>query len=163
MAAPNHELDAPPWQRVESTLMATARAIRRAYEIRFADLDLNLTQASLLAYLFEAGPITQSRLASRLGMGRAAAGLVIDTLEARGLVERRANVEDRRAWMIALRPEGVRIATPILEIDAVLRSELRAGISRAERQQLAGLLLRLQSNLADVLDGTGDRSLDLRD
>lgn len=151
-AAPDHELDAPPWQRVESTLMATARAIRRAYEIRLADLHLNLTQASLLAFLLESGPITQSRLASRLGMGRAAAGLVVNTLEERGLIERRANPEDRRAWLIALRPEGVRVTEPILEIDTVLRAELRSGISRPERQQLAGLLLRLQANIAGVLD-----------
>jgi DNA-binding MarR family transcriptional regulator len=151
MAAPNHELDAPPWQRVESTLMATARAIRRAYEIRFADLDLNLSQASLLAFLFESGPISQTQLAARLGMGRAAAGLVVNALEERRLVERRTNPEDRRAWLIALRPEGVEMTQPIFEIDEVLRSELRVGISRPERQELAALLLRLQGNLAGVL------------
>jgi len=148
---PDHELDAPPWQRVESTLMATARAIRRAYEIRLTDLDLNLSQASLLAFLFEAGPITQSRLASRLGMGRAATGLVINALEARGLIERRTNPDDRRAWLIALCPEGLRMTEPIFEIDTALRRELRTGISRSERQQLAGLLLRLKTNLANVL------------
>ena len=152
MAAPeHHELDAPPWLRVESTLMATARAIRRAYEIRLAPLDLNLTQASLLAFLYEAGPITQSRLASRLEMGRAAAGLVIDTLEERRLVERRASPDDRRAWIIALRPEGVLMTKPIFEIDVILRSELRAGISGPERQLLAELLVRLRSNLTSVL------------
>ena len=160
MAAPNqtsdHELDAPPWQRVESTLMATARAIRRAYELRLADLDLNLTQASLLAFLFETGPIAQSQLASRLGLGKAAAGLVINALEERGLIERRTNPDDRRAWQIALRAEGVRITEPIFEIDAILRSELRVGISRPDRQQLAGLLLRLQANLASVLTETND-------
>ena len=148
---PDHELDSPPWQRVEATLMATARAIRRAYEVRLTDLDLNLSQASLLAYLFEAGPITQSRLASRLGMGRAATGLVINALEGRGLIERRENPDDRRAWLIALRPEGAKMAEPIFEMDAGLRSELRVGISRPERQQLAGLLMRLQSNLTKIL------------
>jgi len=148
---PDHELDAPPWQRVESTLMATARAIRRAYEIRLTDLDLNLSQASLLAFLFEAGPITQSRLASRLGMGRAATGLVINALEARGLIERRTNPDDRRAWLIALCPEGLRMTKPIFKIDTALRRELRTGISRSERQQLAGLLLRLKINLTNVL------------
>lgn len=135
--------------------MATARAIRRAYEIRLVELDLNLTQASLLAYLFEAGPISQSRLASRLDMGRAAAGLVVNALEERGLLERRSDPADRRAWLIALCPEGIRITGPIFEIDARLRAELRVGISRPERLQLAGLLLRLQANLANVLAETG--------
>ncbi len=157
MAAPDHhELDAPPWQRVESTLMATARAIRRAYEMRLARLELNLTQASLLAFLFEAGPITQSRLASRLEMGRAATGLVIDTLEERGLIERRANPEDRRAWLIALRPNGVDLIRQITLIDTKLRAELRTGIPRPERQQLARLLERLRMNLLGVLDASAD-------
>lgn len=159
MAASNHELDAPPWLRVESTLMATARAIRKAYAIRFEGLELNLTQASLIGFLDESGPITQTQLARRLGMGRAATGLVINGLEKRGLVERLDNPNDRRAWLIALRQEGQSLVKPILEIDAVLRAELRAGISRSERQTLASLLVRLESNLAGVFaekdDSTG--------
>jgi MarR family transcriptional regulator for hemolysin len=141
---------------VESTLMATARAIRRAYEIRLTDLDLNLTQASLLAFLFESGPTTQSRLASRLGMGRAAAGLVVTALEERGLIERSADPNDRRAWRIALRAEGTQLIDPIVKVDRSLRSELRTGIARPERQRLAGLLLRLQENLATVLSENPD-------
>ncbi len=160
---PNHELDAPPWRRVESTLMSTARAIRRAYEIRLTGLDLNLSQAILLAFLFEAGPITQSRLASRLGMGRAAAGLVIDALEERGLIERQTNPNDRRSWLIALRAQGIRVIEPIFEIDTALRGELRIGISRRERQQLAGLLLRLQANLAGILAEPDNQKEDSRD
>lgn len=157
MAAPDHhELDAPPWQRVESTLMATARAIRRAYEMRLARLELNLTQASLLAFLSEAGPISQSHLAARLEMGRAATGLVIDTLEARGLIERRANPADRRAWLIALCPDGIQLLEPIMKIDETLRAELREGIPRPERQRLASLLERLRMNLTGVLEETAD-------
>ena len=156
MAAANHELDAPPWKRVESTLMATARAIRRAFNIRYAPLDLNVTQASLLAFLDERGPQSQTQLASALGMGRAATGLVITALEKRELVERTDNPEDRRSWLIALRSEGETLIEPIHEVDRKLRSELRTGISRAERQQLAALLLRLQSNLGRILEEVRD-------
>lgn len=152
MAAAQHELDAPPWKRVESTLMATARAIRRAFNARYKDLELNVTQASLLAYLDERGPLSQTQLATALGMGRAATGLVITALEKRALIERRDNPADRRAWLIALRPEGESLIPPIQEIDQVLRAELRAGISRQERQRLAGLLLHIQSNLDRILE-----------
>jgi MarR family transcriptional regulator for hemolysin len=155
MAAAQHELDAPPWKRVESTLMATARAIRRAFNARYAELDLNVTQASLLAYLDERGPLSQTQLADALGMGRAATGLVITALKKRELISRRANPLDRRTWEIALRPEGESLIAPIHEIDRILRSELRTGISRAERQQLAALLLRLQSNLGRVFEQPG--------
>ena len=156
MAAANHELDAPPWKRVESTLMATARAIRRAFNSRYAALDLNVSQASLLAFLEERGPLTQTHLADALGMGRVATGLIITALETRQLIERRENPQDRRAWLIALRPEGSDLIPLIHKIDKILPSELRSGISRAERKQLAGLLLRLQSNLGEILQESDD-------
>ncbi|MDJ0787538.1 MAG: MarR family transcriptional regulator [Myxococcota bacterium] len=148
---PRHELDAPPWQRVESTLMATSRAIREAYDARFAALGLNLTQASLLVYLAEAGPLRQTQLARRLGLGRAATGATVDALERRGLVERQADPDDRRAWLVTITASGKDCVGPINEIDRELREQLRLDISRSERQQLAELLLRLQGNLARIL------------
>lgn len=146
-----HELDAPPWLRVESTIMATARAIRQCYDQRFADLGLNLSEASLLAFVEESGPLTQTRLAQRLGLGRAATGSVIDALEKRGLVERQPDPDDRRVWLVTVTRTGKDLVDQVNASDQVLRSELRAGISRADRQQLAALLVRLQENLASVL------------
>jgi DNA-binding MarR family transcriptional regulator len=146
-----HELDAPPWQRVESTLMATARAVRQAFDRRFETLGLNLSQASLLAYLAESGPLTQTQLAKRLGLGRAATGTLVDGLEQRGLVERQPDAADRRVWLVACTQSGKDLVSDVNDADQVLRAELREGIPRSERQQLAQLLLKLQSNLARVL------------
>jgi len=151
MPPSTHELDAPPWRRVESTLMATARTIRQAYEARLSPLGLNMTQASLLGFLHESGSLTQTQLAERLGLGRAATGSVIDALERKHLLERQPDTHDRRVWLVVVTPTGREMAIPILEIDQELRRQLRAGISRTERQQLAELLLRLQSNLSTVL------------
>jgi DNA-binding MarR family transcriptional regulator len=150
-SGPKHELDAPPWQRVESTLMATSRAIRDAYDARFAELDLNLTQASLLVFLHESGPLRQTQLARRLAQGRAATGATVDLLERRGLVERQTDPADRRAWRVTITTAGKELVEPIGDIDRVLREELRRDIPRHERQQLAKLLLKLQGNLARIL------------
>ena len=145
--APTHELDAPPWLRVESTLMATARLIREAYDAALAPIHLNLTTASLLAFAAERDPMTQTALAERLGIGRASAGSAIDRLEARGLVARVADEVDRRVWLVTVTPAGREIADDIAAIDTDVRANLRRGISRQERQQLASLLVRLQANL----------------
>ncbi len=131
--------------------MKTARAIRRAYETRMAELDLNLSQASLLGFLKDSGPLTQTQLAASLGLGRAATGAIIDVMERRGLVERRPNPKDRRVWLVDTTRAGADLAEPVLEIDRVLRDDLRAGISKRERQVLAELLVRLQSNLSGIL------------
>lgn len=146
-AVTTHELDAPPWLRVETTLMATARAMREAYDARFGPLGLNLTQASLIAYLSEFGPITQTQCADHLRLGRANIGAIIDRLQERGLVERHPDAVDRRVWLVSLSPAGAALADQVASIDEVLRGEMRAGISRAERQALASLMTRLQQNL----------------
>lgn len=149
-----HELDAPPWLRVESTLMATARLVREAFDARLAPLGLNLTQASLLGYVAEFGATTQTRLADHLGIGRAAIGSVVDRLQGRRLVERRPDADDRRVWLVNITPEGRELAAEVAEIDEVLRAELRRGIGREERQALAWVMTRLQQNLSRVIAET---------
>ncbi len=144
---PAHELDAPPWLRVESTLMATANAIRAAYDERLAPLGLTLSLASLLSYIADFGPINQTRAAEHLEQGRAVTGTQVDRLQALGFVERRPDPDDRRVWLLAITETGAELAGSIAEVDRVLRAELRAGITRSERQALAGLLIRLQRNL----------------
>ena len=150
-----HELDAPPWLRVESTLMSAARGIRRAYDARLSELGLNLSEAILLAHTDESGPLMQSKLAEHMGVGRAAMGSLIDALENRGWVERRAKPGDRRVWLIAITPSGEQAARQVAKIDERLRSELREGISRKERRELSQLLNRLSENVSKIFaEGT---------
>lgn len=147
----NNELDAPPWLRVESTLMATARLVREAFDARLHCLDLNLTQASLLGYVAEFGATTQTRLADHLGIGRASIGTIIDRLQERGLVERQPDPNDRRVWRVDITPAGRQMAARVTDIDEVLRAELRHGIGREERQALSWVLTRLQHNLQSAI------------
>ncbi len=147
----DHELNSPPWIRVESTLMATARAIRQAYDHALAPFDLNLNMASSLAYLAMFGPMTQTVLAERLSIGRAAAGTYIDRLEKRNLVERRADADDRRVWLVSPTETGVELAEKVALIDEQIRTQLRTGIDHTERQALADLLVRLQKNVCPLV------------
>ena len=47
----DHSRSAPSWRRVEIALIGTARRLRNAFDHRLAELDLNLNQASLLAFV----------------------------------------------------------------------------------------------------------------
>jgi len=147
-----HELDAPPWLRVESTILAAATDIRRVYDERFATLDLTLSLASLLCYLDDFGPVSQTRAADHLHQGRAVTGTQIDRLEERGLIERMPDPNDRRVWLVQLTPAGKELAAQAVEIDVIVRKELRAGIAREDRQALANVLVRLQDNISAALD-----------
>ena len=127
--------------------MATANAIRAAFDERLAPLGLTLSLASLVAYVADYGPVNQTRVAEHLGQGRAVTGTQIDRLEALGHIERRPDPNDRRVWLVAITASGLELAASIADVDEVLRAELRAGISRADRQTLAATLVRLQQNL----------------
>jgi DNA-binding MarR family transcriptional regulator len=153
-----HELDAPPWRRFESTLMATSKSIRRAYDLRFSEIGLNLSEACLLEYVVEHGPITQTSAAERIGMRRASAGTIIDNLCDRKLLKRLPDPSDHRVWLLSATPDGLRLADRIAVVDNALRVDLRRNLNQSERDQLANTLLRLQLNLADILDEETDQT-----
>jgi len=133
--------------------MATSRMLRRAYDVRLAGVGLNLSEASLMAYVHFRGPLTQTRLADGLGLQRAATGAMIDKLETRGLIERRPDPADRRVWLVAITADGAPVVDEIVRVDRMLRQDLRAGSSGAERDALDQALARLQQNLRAVLGG----------
>jgi MarR family transcriptional regulator, transcriptional regulator for hemolysin len=150
MTKPAHELDSPPWRRVDGTIMATARAIRKVYDLALGDLGLTLPEASLLAFIAETAPQTQTQLAARLGNGKAALGSRIDHLEQLDAIQRRPHSTDRRVWLVHLTERGRQYVDAVNEIDRHLREQLRKGIGRAEREQLAQTLTRLQQNVDAV-------------
>jgi len=151
-ASVTHALDAPPWQRVETTLMSAARDIRLAYDHCFEPLNLNLSQASMIGYIEENGPMNQTQLAAALVLGRAATGSVVDQLEKRDLVRRVPDPDDRRVWLVENTDAGSKAAVEIVSIDEQLRTRLRVGISHKERQQLAELLLRMSANAVGAIE-----------
>lgn len=153
-----HELDAPPWRRFESTLMATSKSLRRAYDLRLADIGLNLSEACLLEYVVEHGPMTQTQVAEKVGMRRASAGTIVDNLSRRRLLRRLHDPTDHRVWLLSATTDGQRLAERIAAVDDRLRTELRRNLSQQERSQLAHTLLRLQNNLAEILAEDSEQS-----
>ena len=139
-------LTTPPWQRVETTISNTARDIRLSYENSFEPLGLTFSQATLLGYVAENGPMTQTQLAAALVVGRAAVGSIIDQLEKRELVQRTPDPDDRRVWLVENTKAGQKLAVEVVKIDEELRKRLRVGVTKAERQQLAELLLKMSAN-----------------
>ena len=151
MTAVEQVRNAPSWRRVEIALIHTARRLRSAFDLRLAELDLNLNQASLLAFVNDFGGTNQTELAEMVGVGRASCGTMIDQLEARGLVERRPDPEDRRVWLVAITGEGAALVEQFYAVDEEFRKDIRRDISRDERQQLASLLERLGTNVDAIL------------
>ncbi|MFM1815025.1 MAG: hypothetical protein RLZ98_1720 [Pseudomonadota bacterium] len=113
----------------------------------------NLTRAQWLTLeiLEKSQGLTQVELAERLELGNPAVGRLIDRLEERGFVERRADPADRRIKRVYLRGET---ALPILdelrEVADDVRDKALKGLSRNEQRQLATILKAMKSNLSGV-------------
>jgi MarR family transcriptional regulator, organic hydroperoxide resistance regulator len=118
---------------------------RRRFLLAAAALDLHPAQAGALLQL--ACPLPMNELAAVLACDNSNVTGLVDRLEARGLVTRRASPEDRRVKRVVLTPEGERLRAQLLE--RVGRPP--AGFERlsaSEQRDLRDLLRRLLDGVA---------------
>jgi MarR family transcriptional regulator, organic hydroperoxide resistance regulator len=113
---------------------------RRRFLIAASQLDLHPAQAGALVQLGAALPMNE--LAALLACDNSNVTGLVDRLEARGLVARQANPDDRRVKRVVLTAAGSRLRDQLLE--RVGRPP--AGFERlsvAEQRQLRDLLRRV--------------------
>lgn len=114
---------------------------------------------AVLTAIAAAGPLSQQRLAERLHVNRTLMVAVADTLEGRGLVERRRDPADRRSYALHVTPTGhaelERLHGEIERVDRRMTERL----TDAERARLNEQLRKLVAvDLAFVPDPLADRT-----
>ena len=97
---------------------------------------------SLLFNLWIWGPMGTRDLAASMSCARPSVSSLCDTLERDGLVERHGEHGDRRLVRVELTPAGRRTMESLYPRFSAGESELVAGLSAEEREQLAALLRR---------------------
>jgi DNA-binding MarR family transcriptional regulator len=111
--------------------------------LREAGLGLSGLHMGALAVVDSAGPMSQQTLGEHLKKDRTSVVAIVDDLEGEGLVERRRNPDDRRAYALEVSEKGrewLSRARPVLTTtDRALLSALDAG----EREILLTLLQRV--------------------
>ena len=91
--------------------------------------------------------LSQNELAAILEVEPISVGRLIDRLEARGLVERRADPADRRIRRLHLLPAAEPILEEISKARDILGEELLDGVELSVRTQMVDALLRMKNNL----------------
>jgi DNA-binding MarR family transcriptional regulator len=99
--------------------------------------------AGILRMLGGESGITQQALASRLQIVPSRLVALLDTLDSRGLVERRRNQDDRRSHALHLTADGRKMLGTLGEISREHQRDLLASLSDDERRQLHELLQRV--------------------
>lgn len=111
------------------------------YEDAAAEHTLTGAQARLLG-LLSLEPLPMRRLAQKLRCEPSNVTGIVDRLEARGLVERRPDPNDRRVKLAAATDEGREVARGLRGSLGFAREPL-AALSTAERESLRDLLRRM--------------------
>jgi len=103
-------------------------------------LRLTPYDAGVLRALGQSPGVSQQELAGRLGMHASRLVAILDTLEERGFVARKARAEDRRVYAVELTEAGGD-ALHAVGLAARAHNEVMcAGLNEAERAQLRELL-----------------------
>jgi DNA-binding MarR family transcriptional regulator len=106
-----------------------------------AELGLSAMQARVILCIDQEAPCTMSAVAQELGCGPSNITGLIDKLEARGLVERRAHPDDRRIKSLAMTRKGAALRRRLMDRLAQPAPWMQA-LSPDDQRQLVAILRR---------------------
>jgi MarR family transcriptional regulator, transcriptional regulator for hemolysin len=126
-----------------------ARLMRSAFERRIlsAGLDLTTGEARTLIQVAAVHGSRQLEIASRMGLEPMTVSVFLDKLQARGLIERQPDPQDRRAKRIVLSEAADNMLKSIsAELNGV-QSDATQGIDEAEQENVRRALKVFRKNL----------------
>ncbi|MEP7221114.1 MAG: MarR family transcriptional regulator [Novosphingobium sp.] len=129
-------------------LSQLARLIRRAFDERARTINVTRPQWQVMVLLERHGGINQGGLAELLEVEPITLGRMIDRLQDAGLVERRADPADRRAWRLHLTAKANALLDELHPMGNEVIEAMLEGIDDASRKQIAAGLEKMRNNLS---------------
>jgi DNA-binding MarR family transcriptional regulator len=141
-----------PDEHIGYLISDVARLMRTVFDRRVRRIGLTRAQWLALTRLHRRPGASQSELADMMEVEKATVGRLIDRLEAKGWVERRAQAGDRRVNRVYLTAAAERLHKRIWRIAEATVEDALAELSRREAAQLRTWLGRVKSRLIDMAD-----------
>ncbi len=129
-------------------LADVSRLTRRAFQQRIEGSSLTQAQARALVYISRHEGIRQVELADLLEIQPITLVRLIDQLAEGGLVERRPDPADRRAYRLFPTPDAAPHLAAIEEVAASVRADALRGIDEQQTAVLLSALRKMRDNLA---------------
>lgn len=124
-----------------------SRILRKRFDRRARELGWTRAQWRVLSRLRYCQGINQSALAEQLEVEPITLARHIDRLEEKGWVERRADPNDRRAWLLYLDGSVQPMLDDMQRISDWNRETALADFGKAEQRRLISDLKRVKANL----------------
>ena len=123
-----------------------------------AEAELVQLEYALMVFVNDAPGISQQTLSEAMGVDRNNIGLITEKLEARGLLRRSVNGDDRRARQVYLTRKGARLWRQCRPEIHAANQRILAPLNAPERKLFIDMLVRLvEGNRAHVRPGAGRR------
>jgi DNA-binding MarR family transcriptional regulator len=134
----------------ESPMFAVNRAARRFESLAaqaFADDGLNFLEGLVLAAIFFEVPlpVKPSQLAEAFGTTRGNVSHCVSSLEAKGLLHRKIDPEDARAYQLTLKPMGKKCAVRAIGAFDTLQREFEQSIGKTVLAETLKNLRKLEA------------------
>jgi DNA-binding MarR family transcriptional regulator len=144
-----------PPEHVGFVIGDVSRMLRTVYDRRVEPLGLTRAQWRVLARISRHEGCTQTELAAELEIEKPTLGRLLDRLQGNDWVERRADEYDARTKRIYLASRAQPVLKEMYSLaDDVLEAAF-AGLTKEDSKQLEQTLLRVKSNLAELLNDNG--------
>ena len=126
----------------------TAHALRRAFDRRASGLGVTRAQWRVLVKVSRKPGLRQVEIADMLDIEPITLCRIIDRLEESGLIVRRRDPADRRAWLLDLTPKAEPLIAKLRAIANELVGKAFAGLDDEEVTRLRAMLAKIRENVA---------------
>lgn len=125
-----------------------SRLLRREFDARARQIGVTRAQWRTLSLLSRNPGSNQGAIADMLEVEPITIARMIDRLEEAGLVERRRDPADRRAWRIHLTDAAQPLLGQLRAIGESLTDDALAGLDEGDRALLQTMIERIRCNLS---------------
>ena len=137
-------------QHIAFVISDVARLYRRRFDERTRSFGITGPQMRAVIAIMRFPGINQGALADRLDVEPITTCRMVDRLEQAGLVERRRDPQDRRAWQLFLTEAAEPIAENLQAIGQTVLNESLGGVAPGDREAIMTILGSIRDNLTSA-------------
>lgn len=130
----------------------TYRKLSGLLQHRLKAYDITPDQWSVLYQVERVGGLIQKDIAERAGKDRPTTTRILDQLEAKGFITKKAGEQDRRSFLVFATKAGSDLIRRTVPVERKVIKDVKACMSEEEYHQLMGLLHRIGAHVNQLQD-----------